>query len=63
MAERDGAAVRIDVLGVVGDAKLAQAGQRLRGEGLVELDQIEVADFQARAAPSASGSTAPDRCP
>ena len=28
MAERDGAAVRIDVLGIVGDAELAQAGER-----------------------------------
>jgi len=35
MAERDGAAVRIDVLGVLGDAKLAQAGDALRREGFV----------------------------
>ena len=43
MAERDRAAVRIDVLGVVGKAELTQAGEPLRGEGLVQLDQIEVA--------------------
>ena len=38
MAERDRAAVRVDVLGILRDAELAQAGDRLRGEGLVELD-------------------------
>ena len=39
MAERDGAAVGIDVLGVVGEAELAQHRQALGGEGLVELDR------------------------
>jgi hypothetical protein len=29
MAERDRAAMRVDVLGIVGNAKLAQAGQTL----------------------------------
>src|SRR5579863_4933831 len=38
VAERDSAAVRIDVVGVVGDAELAQAGQALRGERFVDLD-------------------------
>ena len=46
MAERDGAAMGIDLLGIVGEAELAQAGERLRGEGLVELDHIEVADLE-----------------
>ena len=44
MAKRDRAAVRIDVLGIIGKAKLTQAGQRLRRERLVELDHIEVAE-------------------
>ena len=47
MAERDRAAVRIDVLGVVRHAELAQAGEGLRGERLVELDHVEVADLAA----------------
>src|SRR5262249_36409003 len=46
--ERDRAAVRIDVLGVIGNAELAQAGDALRGERLVDLDQIEIADLQAK---------------
>ncbi len=41
MAERDGAAMRIDEIGIVGDAELAQRGKTLRGEGLVELDEID----------------------
>ena len=63
MAERDGAAVRIDVLGIVGDAELAQAGQALRGERFVELDQIEIADLQAEPLHQLASSTAPGRCP
>src|SRR5882672_1550776 len=47
MAERDRAAMGIDVLGIVGDAELAQAREPLRGEGLVDLDQVEVADLDA----------------
>src|SRR6202000_2302096 len=46
MAERDRATMRIDEIGVVLDAELAQAGDTLRGEGLIELDQIEIADLQ-----------------
>src|SRR5208337_5168567 len=41
MAERDRPAVRIDVLGVVLEAEPAQASERLRGESLVELDDVE----------------------
>src|SRR6187399_2089786 len=43
MTERDGAAVRIDVLGVVRKPELAEARQRLRGERLVQFDHVEVA--------------------
>src|SRR2546423_10686649 len=41
MAERDGATVRVDVLGIVGEPELAQARERLRGERLVQLDPVE----------------------
>ena len=33
--------------GVVGDAELAQHGERLAGEGLVEFDHVEIAGRQA----------------
>ena len=46
MTERDRAAMRIDEVGIVLDAELAQAGYALAGEGFIELDQIEIADFQ-----------------
>src|SRR6185437_58030 len=45
MAERDRAAMRIDLFRIVGEAELAQAGERLRGKGFVELDQIIVTNF------------------
>src|SRR6185369_12623794 len=47
MAERDRAAMRIDEVGVVLDAQLPQTGYALRGEGFIELDQIEVRDLDA----------------
>src|SRR6187431_2377684 len=47
MAERDRAAMRVDEVGVVLDAQLPQAGYSLRGEGFIELDQIEVSDLDA----------------
>ena len=47
MADGDGAAVDIDLLGV--EAQLAHARDRLAGERLVELDQVEVVDRQTRA--------------
>ena len=34
MAERDGAAMGIHLLGIVGKSELAQTGKRLRSEGL-----------------------------
>src|SRR3954452_13108568 len=46
MPERDRAAVGIDVVGVIGDAELPQAGETLRGERLVDLDQVEIADLE-----------------
>src|SRR3954467_7353801 len=47
MAERNGAAMRVDEIGIVPDAELAQACNTLRGECFIELDQIEVADLQS----------------
>src|SRR5258706_1075587 len=46
MAERDGAAMRVDEIGVVLDAELAQAGYALAGKGFIELDPIEIADLR-----------------
>src|SRR5689334_7425750 len=48
MPERDGAAVRIDVLGVFWNAELTQTGDALRGEGFVDLDHIEILDLQPK---------------
>src|ERR1039457_5336035 len=48
MTERDGAAMRVDEIGIVLDAELAQAGYSLAGEGFIELDQIEITDFQSQ---------------
>src|SRR5918995_4859096 len=39
--ERDRAAVRIDVCGIVREAELAQRGERLAGERLVQLDEVD----------------------
>src|SRR5262249_51044366 len=47
VAERDRAAVRVDVLGIVRNPELAQGGERLAGECLVQLDHIEVAGLEA----------------
>src|ERR1700675_1114745 len=48
MTERDGAAMWIDVSGIIGNAELAQAGETLRGERLVDLDEVEIPDLEAQ---------------
>src|SRR5437870_4218935 len=48
MAERDRAAIRIDVFGIVRKPELAHHGETLRGECLVEFDHVEIADAQAQ---------------
>ena len=60
MAERDRAAVGVHLRRVVGKAELAEHGEALRGEGLVQFDHVEVADLQAEALHQllASGSRA-----
>ncbi len=45
MAERDGAAVDVELL--VGDAELALAVDRLAREGLVDLEEVDVVDREA----------------
>ena len=47
MAERDGAAMRVHMRGVVGQAELAQASERLRGKRLVQFDHVIVGDLMA----------------
>ena len=46
-----------------GRPELPQHGQRLRGERLVQLDHVDVADAQARCGRAASAWPAPGRCP
>src|SRR5919112_4553552 len=46
MAERDGAAVRVDVLRILRDAELAQNRDALAGESLVQLHHIEIRGLQ-----------------
>ena len=47
MAKRDGAAVWIYSGIVVGDAELAEAGERLRGECFVELDDVHLIERES----------------
>ncbi len=47
MTQRNGAAMRVDEVGILLDAELTQTGYPLAGEGFIELDQIEIADFQS----------------
>jgi hypothetical protein len=61
VAERDGAAVEVD-LGDV-EAELVDAGQRLRSERLVELDDVDVARASGRRARAPCASKRPGRCP
>ena len=63
VAERDRAAVRVDARVVVGQAEVAQHGQPLRGEGLVQLDHVDLRQRRARSAPAPCASPAPGRCP
>ncbi len=63
MAERNGAAVGIDEIGILGKPELAEASDGLGGEGLVQLDDVEIADRKAEALQQLSASPAPARCP
>ena len=61
VAERDRAAVDVDALRV--EAELADDGDGLRRERLVELDEVDVADGHARRARAACAPPGPGRCP
>jgi len=63
MTERDGAAMRVDEVGIVLDAELTQAGDALAGEGFIEFDQIEIADLQPQPRHAACASPAPGPMP
>src|SRR5437867_946305 len=41
VTQRNRAAVRVHLLGVVRQSELTQAGQHLRGEGFVDLDYVQ----------------------
>ena len=47
MPQRDGAAVRVHMVGCLGQTELTEDGNALAGEGLVEFDDVDVADRQA----------------
>src|SRR3546814_2167968 len=49
VAQRDGAAVGVHILCVVGEAELAQDREALGGEGFVQFDHIHVGDDEAEA--------------
>ena len=63
MAERDRAAVGVHLRRVVGKAELAQHGEPLRGERLVQFDHVEVGDLEAEALHQLLATPAPGRCP
>jgi hypothetical protein len=51
------------VFGVLGQAEFAQDGDALAGEGLVELDDVEIGNLQAEAGAELLRSPARGRCP
>ena len=59
VAERDRPSVRVHEVRVVGEAERPRAGQHLRGERLVDLDDVVVGESARPAAPGACGSPAP----
>ena len=42
MPEGNGAAVRVDVVGVVGEAEEPEHGKRLRGERFIEFHDLDI---------------------
>jgi len=46
MADGDSAAVGVNVRGIVGQAEFAENGERLRGEGLVEFDNVHLGNHE-----------------
>src|ERR1041384_521795 len=48
MTDGNGAAIWIDVCGVIGNSEVSQNGERLRREGFIELDDVHLVERQAR---------------
>lgn len=44
MAECDGATIRVHMGCIVGKAEFAQTGERLRGEGFIKFDNVDITD-------------------
>ena len=61
VADRDRPAVDVHLRGI--EAELVDAHERLRGEGLVELDQVEVLDADARHARAPGATRGSGRAP
>ena len=61
VADGDGAAVDVDLVGV--PAELLADRERLRGEGLVGFDQVEVGDRPAGFLQRLAARPGPGRCP
>ena len=61
MAERDRAAVHVDLLAI--EAELLLDREVLAGERLVDLEEIDRPRARARRARAPCGSPAPGRCP
>ena len=63
MAQRDAAALGVHLRRVVRQAQVAQNRQCLRGERLVQLDQVHIVQPQPQLGLTACGSPAPAPCP
>src|ERR1700758_5688064 len=46
MTDGDGAAIRVDVWGIVGQTEIAQDGEGLRSEGFVAFDAVHLGELQ-----------------
>ena len=55
MTERDRPAIGVDVRGIIGQSQFPQHRERLRGEGLIELDCVHLADIERRQRKNAPG--------
>src|SRR5258708_35899813 len=56
MSERDCAAIGVHAWIVVGETELARAGERLRGKGLIQLDDVHLLEGEACASEGKLGS-------
>ena len=61
MAERDGTAIDVELVAV--EMQFAVAGQNLRGEGFIQLDQFEVGELQAVFSFEFAAARERGRCP